>query len=237
VVPVVVRIEGSGTPERAWQAWGGLDELPALPLHPLPSRAVFVAPHPDDAVLGVGGALAWLAAVGVPVTVIAASDGAASHPASPTVPPAEMARRRRDERRLALRRLGAGQAAVRRCGLPDGAMAEHEAALTRALTESCDANTWCWSTWAGDGHPDHEAARLLSYPVWTWHWADPGDRRVPWHRAHRVALPEPMPARKRRAIEAFTSQIEPLSELPGDEAVLPPASVARLARGFEVVLR
>jgi hypothetical protein len=29
---------------------------------------------------------------------------------------------------------------------------------------------------------------MLSYPIWMWHWARPGDCRVPWPQACRVAL-------------------------------------------------
>lgn len=39
--------------------------LDTFPLHPLPARAVVVAPHPDDEVLDVGGLLALLSATGL----------------------------------------------------------------------------------------------------------------------------------------------------------------------------
>ena len=46
------RIAGSGTPETVWQSWARLSTLPAVEpamLVPPGSRAVIVAPHPDDA--------------------------------------------------------------------------------------------------------------------------------------------------------------------------------------------
>jgi hypothetical protein len=68
-----------------------------------------------------------------------------------------------------------------------------------------------------------------------WHWAVPGDEAVPWHRARRVVLPAGVAARKRRAIEAFGSQ---LSSRPGGTApVLPPGIVAHFTRAEEVLLR
>src|ERR1700753_2274691 len=72
----------------------------------------------------------------------------------------------------------------------------------------------CLPPWDGDLHADHEAAGraafdacavtgvgLLSYPIWTWHWAHPRDSRVPWDRAVRVPLPAEVAQRKRVAID------------------------------------
>ncbi len=55
--------------------------------------------------------------------------------------------------------------------------------------------------WRGDGHRDHRIAgevaaevadrlglRLLEYPVWLWHWADPGDDAVPWPTLRALPL-------------------------------------------------
>ncbi|MGH3875335.1 MAG: PIG-L deacetylase family protein [Pseudonocardiaceae bacterium] len=247
---VVIAIEGAGTPESAWQAWPGLAALDTFALHPLPARAVVVAPHPDDEVLGVGGTLALLHAAGVQVIVVAASDGEASHPHSPTTSPTRLAGLRRAEQHLALERLGLDRVQVHRCGLPDGHLTGHEAGLTDALTELLDVGTWCLVTWALDGHPDHEAAgrcaataanrtgaRLLWYPVWMWHWAQPADPRVPWDAARRIRLPPAVADAKRHAVHAFSSQLQPLSTQPGDEAILEPPAVARLTREYEVILR
>jgi LmbE family N-acetylglucosaminyl deacetylase len=246
---MVIPIEGLGTPESAWQAWPGLATLDIFALHPLPARAVIVAPHPDDEVLGVGGTAALLRAAGVQVIVVAASDGEASHPHSPTTSPIQLARIRRAEQKLALARLGLHQTQLHRCGLPDGHLTEHEASLVDTLTGLLDADTWCLVTWAHDGHPDHEAAgrcaaraadrtgaRLLSFPVWTWHWAQPADPRVPWSAARRVPLPLMIAQRKRHAVHAFVSQLQPLSGQPGDQAILQAPALARLTRDYEVIL-
>ncbi|WP_234009984.1 PIG-L family deacetylase, partial [Streptomyces sp. SA3_actF] len=60
---------------RAWERWAQLPEA-VLPQGPV----VVVAAHPDDEVLGAGGALALLAAAGNPLTVVTVTDGEGSHP-------------------------------------------------------------------------------------------------------------------------------------------------------------
>jgi LmbE family N-acetylglucosaminyl deacetylase len=249
VAAVVIPIEGLGTLESSWQAWPGLAALDTFALHPLPARAVVVAPHPDDEVLGVGGILALLSAAGVQVIVVAVSDGEASHPHSPTTTPAQLARTRRAEQHRALRRLGLDRVPVHRCGLPDGRLRDHEAGLAANLAELLNEDSWCLATWVRDGHPDHEAAgrsaataaghtgaQLLSFPVWAWHWAQPADPRVPWTTARRIPLPPAVAQAKRYAVDAFGSQLRPLSTHPGDQAILGPTALARLTRDYEVIL-
>ena len=69
----------------------------------------------------------------------------------------QLAEIRRAEQKLALGRLGLGRTQVHRCGLPDGHLDRYEAELADALTPLLDEHTWCLTTWAHDGHPDHEA--------------------------------------------------------------------------------
>src|SRR5256885_6587379 len=40
----------------------------------------------------------------------------------------------------------------------------------------------------------------------SWHWAEPGDTRVPWHRAAAIALAPQELALKRKALSCFRSQ-------------------------------
>lgn len=124
-------IEGLGTPESRWQAWAGLATLDAFDLHPLPARAVVVAPHPDDEVLGAVGIMALLAAAGVSVRVVAVSDGEASHPHSPTITPAQLAGIRRAEQHLALARLG---------------LTGPRSTVAAYLTDTCNATKPTWRT-------------------------------------------------------------------------------------------
>jgi hypothetical protein len=75
---------------------------------------------------------------------------------------------------------------------------------------------------------------LYYYPVWMWHWASPGDRRVPWDQAVRVPLPPRAVGRKRAAISCFTSQTEDRGH--GLGPVLSPGMIAHFTRTMEVLL-
>jgi LmbE family N-acetylglucosaminyl deacetylase len=229
-----VLITGRGTAEAEWGA--ALDPLPPLDL-PATGRTVVVAPHPDDETLAVGGLVAMLLAAGREVLVVAVTDGEASHPGV-----LGLAERRTDEATRALAALGGGSRV--RLGLPDGGVDDE--GVADALVPLLRGVNWCLAPWEGDGHPDHEAtgrgarvaaartgARLLAYPVWTWHWAMPGDPRVPWHRARRVALDPAAHRRKRAALRCFPSQTTPQHGAP---AVVPPEDVAHFLRPYEVVL-
>lgn len=93
-------------------------------------------------------------------------------------------------------------------------------------------------------HPDHEAAgravrrycpRVLSYPLWMWHWASPGDGRVPWDRAFQVPLSAQAAARKRAAIGCFPSQAQSRTPEPGP--VLASDMLAHFTRPTEILIR
>ncbi len=236
---------GDGTPEDAWRPWLATRAWPSWRSTGCRPRAVVVAPHPDDEVLGAGGLMALLAAAGTAVEVVAVTDGEASNPGG-SVPPAALAALRVAETEAALAALGV-VARVTRLGLPDGGAAALEDPVRDALHLA--PGDWLLGTWSGDGHPDHEAvgracaaaaardgARLLAYPVWTWHWATPDDPRVPWGRARRVPLPAAVQQAKARAVQAFRTQVAPLGPRPEDAPVLPPHVLARFARTEEVVL-
>ena len=241
---------GDGTPESEWLAWPPLDALARISLDtllPAGSRAVVVAPHPDDEVLSVGGLLAELAARRQATCVVAVTDGDASHPGSGRWSPSALAAVRRAETATALHRLGLPPDATLRLGVPDGGVEAGIAALTRQLAECLGAKDVVFSTWRLDGHPDHEAtaracaaavaqvgARLVEVPVWAWHWSRPGDPRWPWDRARRLDLSPSAQDRKRHAVQAFRSQIEPDAST-GAAPILRNSTVARAARPFEVM--
>ena len=223
-------IEGAGTPEEMWRPFLVSLGLPELALDPAPERAVVVAPHPDDEVLGVGGLLALL--------------GEASHPGG-SISPHALAVVRAAETIAALTALGL-RADVRGLHLPDGGRETLERPVVDALRLA--PGTWLLGPWSGDGHPDHEAvgrgcadvaerdgARLLTYPVWAWHWACPADPRVPWDHAVGVTLPPAVRASKARAIAEFRTQIRPLGPDPADRPVLPPQVLERFTRPWEVL--
>lgn len=234
-------IDGDGTDEATWAAWPLLDGLAALALTGVTDPLV-VAPHPDDEVLGAGGLLRRLGG-----TVVAVTDGDASHPGSTVHSPAELAELRRAETEAALVALGRPRTPVVRLGHPDGGVEEHR--LTGQLTELLRPGRWCVATWRGDGHPDHEAtgraaaaacaatgAVLVEYPVWTWHWARPGQQVVPWQRMRRLELEPADRSAKAAAIACFRTQIRPIGPAAADAAVLSPGFLARFARAYETFI-
>ena len=101
--------------------------------------------------------------------------------------------------------------------------------LVPLLTGSC----WLVAPWRRDAHTDHDTAgavaaevasthgaQLLEYPIWAWHWAAPGDDRLPWDAALALPLPAATRERKGEAMAVHRSQVEPLSPAPGDEVML-----------------
>jgi LmbE family N-acetylglucosaminyl deacetylase len=236
-------VRDAGTPPHVWR-----DAQRDLPLFDMRGcREIIVAgAHPDDETLGFGAAAAMLAAMGVRVQVVSASDGGASHGPLPSPQRRRLERIRRAELRVAVDTLGVPEPIS--LGLPDGRIADHESRLADVLTSLLAAGTWCAATWRGDGHPDHEAvgraaaiaversgATLLEYPVWMWHWAHPADDAVPWQRASRVAPTRDARDRKHIAAQLFRSQFDDRGH--GDGPVLPPEVVHRLLEVDEVVFR
>jgi LmbE family N-acetylglucosaminyl deacetylase len=225
-------IDAPGTTEEEWRAWDGFAALPVLDLSAWRS-VVVVAAHPDDEILGAGGLLALLADRGVRLRLVAVTDGEASHPA---LPRAEIAGRRVAESAGALEHIGACETV--RLGLPDSGVREDELArLLPPLVAGFDA---CLAPWENDVHRDHEAVGraalacggpVLRFPIWTWHWARPGDPRLPWERAVRVPLTPAAQTRKAAAIGCFTSQFEE------PDPILPPDILAHFARPQEVLFR
>lgn len=229
--------------ERDWLERTEWEQVPALSL-PEPWRHLVVAvAHPDDESLAAGGLIATAARAGVEVSVLVASDGEASHPDSPTHTPEQLRSIRQRECRAAVRRL-APAARLVQAGLPDGALGEHVEdirALVQQLLEQADPRTTLvLSTWRRDGHPDHEAValgaaqacakrgiRLLEAPIWWWQWRDADG--FPWHllRVHRH---DEMAGRaKSAALAEHQSQVQPLSQSSGDEAIVD----AQMAEHFE----
>lgn len=150
-------------------------------------RPVMVlAPHPDDETFGCGAALAAAAAAGLPVIVVAVTDGTRSHPASRRWPPAMLAQLRLAELRAALRRLaGRTRHRIIELGFPDQGAPAGGAGMARAcgrvvaLARQARIGA-LWTTWDGDPHIDHRrtaafAARVAAalpgvrfwrFPVW-----------------------------------------------------------------------
>lgn len=245
-------IVGRGT---SLQAWNGSKKLAGLPLIsagelvPVNSRAVIIAPHPDDEVLGCGGLMHQLAQLGRPLKLISVTDGSASHPGSATWPAERLSVVRPQESAEALRRLDLPMHSLKwiRGGFADTTVAQQEDQLTAFIARYLQPTDVVFTTWASDGHSDHEAvgrasaraahdvgACLHEVPIWAWHWASPEDERLPWERARKIPLDPQTIARKRHAAHAFASQLEGDPHI-GLEPVLAADVLERLMQPFEVV--
>lgn len=248
-VPRRVSLDEPSTPEAHWQQRPGAVKPPDLPLQDwlgADHRLVVVAPHPDDEVLGMGGMLSMHAARGGRCAIVAVTDGEASHRDVAGVDPCGLARRRRHESAEGLGHLRLQQAACFRLGLPDGEVAANEPEMVERLVQLLQPSDTVLCTWRHDGHPDHDASaratasacrrvgvRLFEVPIWMWHWAEPGDRRVPWERLRSVPLRCRTVHDKQLALSAHASQLSRRSaELP---AVLNDAMVARAGRAREYI--
>lgn len=234
-----------GTPEDAWVRSNDLRSLPAIELG-RPRRVVVVAPHPDDEVLGAGGVLQSFIASGVPIEILAVTDGECSHPRATAARIERLRDTRTSESELALGRLGLIDPAITRLGLPDGRVADVEDRVREAL-EGVGGDDLVLAPWWFDGHPDHDAcgraawaaaaqggARSVHFLVWAWHWADPSGDDLPWERCRRFDYDPSSRDRKCWSIEAFASQILPRGPDPGEEPVLPAAVLTRFMRNFEI---
>ena len=163
--------------DSTWQA-----ALSVLPEWQPPTQATLVlAPHPDDETLGAGALIASLRARGVPVAVVAATDGENAYDASLQERSA-LARTREQEQRDALAVLGVPADAIHRLRLRDSGLHRCEDELTAQLMDLAQPGMHLVAPWSGDFHPDHEACArastavakakgltLTSYFFWTWH--------------------------------------------------------------------
>jgi len=233
-----------GTPASVWRASIQLQRLPRIRLHellPPGRRLVVVAPHPDDEVLACGGLLASLGAEANQGLLVSVTDGEGSHPGSLHWTPQRLRTTREVESRTALTRLGLNLQRWdwQRLHLPDSGV--DAAALAERLRDLIRPGDRVISTWRRDGHCDHDAtglacaqvaaqcgARHIETPIWAWHWALPGDPRLPWANAHRLDLDEAALQRKREAIQAHASQLE------GPEPVLGERLRETLLQPYEV---
>ncbi|MFB2586266.1 PIG-L family deacetylase [Herbiconiux liukaitaii] len=243
-----------GTAEGEWGVAFRTRDLAVLPeeLFVEFDHVVVVAAHPDDETLGAAGLLARAYAAGVRITVLVATSGEASHPHSSTHRPADLARLRETETTAAVELVAPG-ATLEFAHLADGGLSE-PAALA-ALREHLDmivgsaraGRVLLVSPWVGDGHPDHDAAcetvaavaaehglLHLAYPIWLWHWASPDDPAVPWDALVSLPLDPALAEAKQRALAVHTSQVSPLSALPGDEVLLHERMLDHFTRPFEL---
>jgi LmbE family N-acetylglucosaminyl deacetylase len=239
VTPLVVGPRALGTPESVWARSTELATCPPFELAGI-SHAVIIAPHPDDEILALGGLIQLLARRGATISIVAVTDGEASHPRS-RLDASRLAAIRASEREDALERLHTSPIRVTRLKISDGDVTR-ETGLSDWLEPLIKQASHCFAPWQFDGHPDHDACgraaelachrtatELVRYPVWGWHWATPAV--FPWGSARRIDLDLATLTAKCDAITAYHSQIAPLD----GEVVLPPEVLARFQRAFEVV--
>lgn len=201
---------------------------------------MIVAPHPDDEVIGCGGLLWWCAAERRPATIVAVTDGEASHARSMLITPAELRLRRVTERAEALRHLGASATTIVRLGAPDGACREHVASIADRLHEMLRPGDVVVGPSNEDRHSDHvavsDALRAAAGGLVDHVWEAPT-----WALVHGTA---PAPDRrltlganawraKRRAFAAHRSQVVPIGPAIEDGPVVHPAEVATMIRPVE----
>ncbi len=246
---VPFRHDRPGTPAEVWVRALASHPTPILELPSTRRRLVVVGAHPDDETLGAGGLIHAAGAAGWRVDVISVTAGEGSHPHSPSHPPALLAQVRRDELRRAVSLLSPEVTAT--ClDVPDGEVATHLADVVARLVDVVGSDgheVLLCAPWRHDGHPDHEAvgqaaaiaaartdAQLLEYPVWLWHWGQEDD--LPWGSVRRLPLDTAARTRKRAAVAAHASQVQPLSDGAGDEVLLEPAVLAHFDRDTELFL-
>lgn len=242
-----------GTSSEEWMRNPRFTALPEFSLDGV-ERMIVVAAHPDDETLGAGILIAAAGACGIRTDVIVVTDGAASHPGSPSVDPAVLVVARAEEARRAVAELDP-RAGLSMLGFPDGLVQENRSAVEHALRSHLrqlpqsapGTRTLLVAPWRGDGHRDHRVVgevcaapaqtgfELLEYPIWLWHWSTPLHPDTPWDD-FAVFRHAPAAERKRRALAAYRSQTEPLSPAVGDEALLNPTFLQNFDRDLEVYI-
>jgi len=159
----------SGSPHEALRALASVAS--GFPLQALPTleRVLLLAPHPDDEILGAGGTMARLAALGCDVTVAIATAGEGD-PHSKLLAD-ELMRRRQNEAAQACAVLGLRPPSW--WGLPDGQLPTHHAALAEAVARAVAEvrPQVVFMPWFGEGHADHAALGKVPLPDDTEVWA------------------------------------------------------------------
>lgn len=203
---------------RAWDR-----RLQSAPSLQLPARrTVVVVPHPDDESLSSGGLIMHQLARGVPVVVVAVTDGEAAYS---TWPHPGLAAIRRDEQRTALKILGVPVSATVRLGLPDSALVTHGDELVDRLDAIIEPDDVVVAPWVHDWHPDHVACgraaqhvaashrcTLIGSLFWALHHIDPRDH--PDAAFVTLALTDDERLWRREALRSHRSQFDPCDHLP-----------------------
>jgi len=140
-----------------------------------------IAPHPDDETLATGGLLYAQRENGIPVTIVAVTDGENAYPGY-----AGLGDLRISEQTRAAARLGIGSEDLLRLQITDSGVSGEQSSIVERLLPLITSETHILAPWPYDFHPDHEAcgvaarelaaqtgARLTFYFFWTWHRGTP----------------------------------------------------------------
>ncbi len=205
----------------------------------LSRRLLVIAPHPDDEAIGAHGLIGRLRRRRVAVRVVVVTDGAASHPDSPSWPRARLVAERRRESRRVLRRIGVAADAVTFLGLPDGRLHTRTSAARRGLARAIGHTGAALVVVpaASDDHPDHRTVaacaatlrrpglRVLAYPVWPAGLRPAGARALVLTAQERLA--------KRHAVRSYRTQAGHITDDPGGFSMTR-AQIAAFTRPQEV---
>lgn len=237
----------TGTSEDAWRQAGVLG-LPTVPEETLDDEGTILvlAAHPDDEALGAAAIAASARDRQTGVSVLLFTAGEKSHPRSSTHSARQLGAVRLQEFDAALSVLNPA-ATSRFLEFPDAEMSAHsEQVLNEVLAEIAVSRrpVTIVAPFHDDGHGDHdtlgsaalEAGRrsgslVLEYPIWFWHWASTDDAR--WRQWK--FLPDPLGLDRREVFRHYRSQTRPLSDRPGDEAVLDAGHLDHHQRGGDIV--
>jgi LmbE family N-acetylglucosaminyl deacetylase len=223
------------TPEAEWlPAFADLAdwELPFVP-------TLVLAPHPDDETLGAGGLIAKLRRAGVPVTIVAITDGENAYAGTPRLGDIRLT-----EQIEAVQRLGVPERMIHRLHLPDRNVSDYEDQLVELLLPLVTEDMHLVAPWQRDFHPDHEAAGraaarvaqsknlpITYYLFWTWHRGNP--TMLAGLPVSKLRLNEAELKSKLHALQAHVSQFEH-----GDgQPILSPELLVPAQRAFEVYIR
>ncbi len=245
-------IHGEGTRLEEWRSCQILQQMPEFDIPsiiPSDARVCIIAPHPDDEILGCGGLIQRLDTLGYQIVLFAVTNGTASHPDSILYNPEELNQIRPAETRAALEELALKQNILRiALDIQDGQVAEQRELLKQHLQSYLQPNDVLITTFVHDGHPDHEITGQVTQQlaterhlsciqvlIWAWHWATPGDTRIPWTIAHQLKLTDRELHYKSRAARCFKSQIE-LDPSIEQAPILPEQALQRILQPWEVYL-
>lgn len=183
-------------------------------------KAIIVAPHPDDEVIGCGGLISRLVAEGNAPHIIVMTGGEGSHRGCCNVSGVEIKSARRMLTRDALSILGVPIENIHELNYPDGGISsEHpQTEKLKMLIDEIKPDSVFVPHW-GEGWPDHvktaeivksivpDGTTIYEYCVWMWYynvW-----RGLDWKNAAALRMTPEEHILKLRAMDAYTKPLAP----------------------------